>query len=156
MLKPVLQGFIDTFDNPESDSVAAFWNQICDYQGGSGMSFYSGWITAFCFWDTKGKRQIKTLGEHIDAKHIPSGFTTVPVTIDDNGVRVFAEMLAGSVGIVSTSSGKPSAKKTYHSSQEEEKAGEDEEGPVGNDTLRPQLGWFMYEKADQGAVNRSL
>ena len=80
----------------------------------------------------------------------------MPVTIDDNGVRVFAEMLAGSVGIVSTSSGKPSAKKTYHSSQEEEKAGEDEEGPVGNDTLRPQLGWFMYERSDQGAANTFL
>lgn len=158
MLKTVLQGFIDTFDKPESDSVKSFWKQICDWRGGSGISRYSGWITAFCFWDTTGKRQIKNLGDGISATNIPSGFTTVPVTIDDNGRRIFAEMLAGSVGIVSTSSGQPSVQKTRcrrYREEEEEKASKGEEGPVGNDTLQPQLGWFMYEKADQTAPNSS-
>ena len=154
ILKPVLQGLVDTFDDPESDAVKAFWKQICDYQGGSGMNYYSGWITAFCFWDTRGKRQIRKIGDQIDQKHFPSGYTTVPVTIIDNGVRVTAEMLAGSVGIVSTSSGRPSAKRRYWIVPKEEDKEEDKEGPVGNDTLQPQLGWFMYEKAEQPAPNR--
>ena len=145
MLKPVLQGFIDTFKNPESDSVKEIWKRICDWQGGSGMSYYSGWITAFCFWDTKGKRQIKNLGDEIDADKIPDGLTTVPVKIDDNGVDISAEMLAGSVGMACISSGKPSARWAY---QEEEEEFGYEEGPVGTDTLQPQLGWFMYEKAE--------
>ncbi|OAL53051.1 hypothetical protein IQ07DRAFT_585032 [Pyrenochaeta sp. DS3sAY3a] len=149
ILKPIVQGFVDTFDGPESDSVKAFWKQICDYRGGSGISRYSGWITAFCFWDTKGKRQIKRVGDYIDSENIPNGFTTVPVTIDDNGLVVLAEMLAGSVGIVGTSSGKPSVIRGQYRSLEEKKANEGKEGPIGNDTMQPQLGWFMYEKADQ-------
>ncbi|KAF2120265.1 hypothetical protein BDV96DRAFT_674566 [Lophiotrema nucula] len=131
LLRPILQGFIDTFDDPESDSVKAFWKQICDYEGGSGMCYYSGWITAFCFWDNEGRRQIKGKRVGVSADSIPSGFTTVPVTINDNGLIVYAKMLAGSVGIISTSTNK------------------DKKGPVGNDSLRPQLGWCMYEKAGQ-------
>jgi hypothetical protein len=159
LLKPVIQGFIDTFSSPDSDSTKEFWAQICAVDRGSGFHYYSGWITAFCFWNTEGKRQVWDAESQVSKSRIPSGFTTVPVTIEDNGVEVLAEMLAGSVGIVSTSSGRPSAKRRiYYSSKEmkeAEEADKDTEGPVGNDTLRPRLGWFMYEKAGQTAPNSS-
>lgn len=121
----------------------ALWKRICLYHGGSGPHYYSGWITAFCFWNEEGERQIEKLGDHLDVRKVPCGFITVPVEIDDHGYKVSAEMLAGSVGIVSTSSGKPSAKKFFRKPT----AGDNEEGPIGNDTLQPQPGWFIYEKA---------
>ncbi|KAJ7057616.1 hypothetical protein C8F01DRAFT_1060595 [Mycena amicta] len=54
LLRPVLARFIASFDAPESN--AEFWNQIAHYQaGGSGPSYYSGWINAFMVFDDTGK-----------------------------------------------------------------------------------------------------
>lgn len=147
ILRPILKSFIDTFKTPEADSVKKFWKKICLNHGVSDVTEYSGWITAFCFWDSKGRRQIEKVGDLIDVNDVPCGFTRVPVKIDDNGVEVSAEMLAGSVCIVNTSSGKPSASTNYHS-REAEEADDNDKGPVGDDTLQPRLGWFIYEKAD--------
>ena len=56
LLKPVLQRFVRSFDEPVGKEVLEFWGQIAHHiSGGSGPSYYSGWITAFCFWDEKGK-----------------------------------------------------------------------------------------------------
>ena len=56
LLKPVVQRFVRSFDEPEGEEVVSFWGQIAHYiRGGSGPSFYSGWITAFCLWDEDGK-----------------------------------------------------------------------------------------------------
>ena len=56
LLKPVVQRFIRSFDEPAGKEVLEFWGQIAHYlSGGSGPSYYSGWITAFCLWDHEGK-----------------------------------------------------------------------------------------------------
>ena len=56
LLKPVLTGFIMTFNKPDSKDTTTFWNRIAHYESmGSGPTYYSGWITAFCFWDEGGK-----------------------------------------------------------------------------------------------------
>ena len=56
LLKPVLQRFVRSFDEPEGEEVVTFWGQIAHHaRGGSGPSYYSGWITAFCLWDKEGK-----------------------------------------------------------------------------------------------------
>ena len=56
LLKPVVQRFVKSFDEPVGKEVLEFWGQIAHHvSGGSGPSYYSGWITAFCFWDEKGK-----------------------------------------------------------------------------------------------------
>lgn len=56
LLKPVVQRFVRSFDEPVAKEVLEFWGQIAHHiSGGSGPSYYSGWITAFCFWDEKGK-----------------------------------------------------------------------------------------------------
>lgn len=45
LLKPVLGSFVASFDHPDSSQTLE----------GSGYDYLSGWITAFCFWDTDGK-----------------------------------------------------------------------------------------------------
>ena len=96
-----------------------FWQRIChQYNRGSGPRYLTGWITAFCFWDSDGKLLYRDPGERkyleldgarfhgIDINDVPSGFGTVPVTINDNGLELPAMMVAGSVGIEASSSGK--------------------------------------------------
>lgn len=149
LLKPILRHFIRSFDEPEHAEIQAFWGKICrkEYLGSGGPDAYSGWITAFCFWNNEGKRQISgQRGLSMDGvnygqvwrSQIPNGFTTVPVHIHDNGEDVEAEMLAGSVGINCTSSMTSSA-----------------DGTMGLDTMQNHHGWFIYEKgaADEGSAS---
>jgi hypothetical protein len=51
LLRPVIKRMIRTFEDPEETS---FWQHILDVKSGSGSTEYTGWVTAFCFWDDKG------------------------------------------------------------------------------------------------------
>lgn len=55
MLVPILEKFISAKKgNPDVE----FWEKICNrHGGGSGPSYLSGWITAFCVFNKDGKRQ---------------------------------------------------------------------------------------------------
>ncbi|KAI9878698.1 MAG: hypothetical protein M1830_010791 [Pleopsidium flavum] len=56
LLRPVLDRFVTAFDKPDSGKNRDFWQRIAHYSGGgSGPTYLSGWITAFCFFDDKGK-----------------------------------------------------------------------------------------------------
>ncbi|KZW01200.1 hypothetical protein EXIGLDRAFT_760960 [Exidia glandulosa HHB12029] len=64
LLMPVLGRFVETFDAcagsqagvHDDAELDAFWSKIVHWrQGGSGPSFLSGWLTAFCVFDAKGK-----------------------------------------------------------------------------------------------------
>ena len=151
LLKPVILRFIRSFDDPTSDDVINFWQRIAHFtSGGSGPSYYSGWITAFCFWDDEGgcKYPMHSLGgrgnddmwkrarypgltlddalyHRIESDSVPSGYSTVPVTVDDNGHVFSAVMIAGSVGIGCSSS---------------------QERVDALDTIHAETGWWMYEK----------
>ena len=156
LLKPIIRHFILSFDTPASDEVINFWQRIAHFTtGGSGPSWYSGWISAFCFWDDKGKyllgmpsaKQDRALQRekarrpalvldgvvygHVDTKLVPQGYTTVPVVVDDNGHEFPAMMIAGSVGIGCSGS--------------EKGEGEGHEEVV-LDTVQPETGWWMFEK----------
>jgi hypothetical protein len=57
LLKPVLARFVRSFDEgwAESKEGREFWQRIAhDEAGGSGPSYFSGWITAFCTFNDKG------------------------------------------------------------------------------------------------------
>lgn len=75
-----------------------FWTTICDYRsGGSGPSYLSGWITAFCVFNDKGQWQGGD-GEgypRIDFDDVPTGYATVPMIVDDNGQRYDTVLIAG-------------------------------------------------------------
>lgn len=86
-----------------------FWTKICDYRPtGSGPTYLSGWITAFCVFDKKGYWQgdcttvelprgytIENNYPIINIKSIPPGYNTVEVLVDDNGKKYETVMFAG-------------------------------------------------------------
>lgn len=161
LLKPVVSRFVQSFDDPTSKEVIDFWQRIAHLDaGGSGPSYYSGWITAFCFWDKDGKRLLQNLAarrkeredapwrnsvypklvldgavyHQVESSDVPVGFSSVPVKIDDNGFELDALMIAGSVGISVTSSGEKLAA---------------EDNKIGNDTFAPVSGWWMFAKKSE-------
>lgn len=158
LLRPVLEHFVASFDNPSSPDVLDFWNKCAHrLSGGSGPAYLSGWITAFCFWNEDGhslcdRQQVGRVSResnagyrdgceidgvffhNVETDDIPFGASSVPVKVDDNGVPYETKMLAGMVGIQATSSGQM-LDNSYT---------RDPTGP-GLDTLQPVSGWWMYE-----------
>jgi hypothetical protein len=60
LLRPILRQFAIAFDMVEEGKTPDpdFWGRICHYDsGGSGPSYISGWLTAFCVWSQKGEWQ---------------------------------------------------------------------------------------------------
>jgi hypothetical protein len=58
MLQPVLARFVKAFEPgyAESEGNLRFWQCVADkHVGGSGPSYLSGWITAFCAFDSQGR-----------------------------------------------------------------------------------------------------
>ncbi len=191
LLKPVLARFVQSFQSPDSEEVLDFWQRIVHkYNMGSGRTYLSGWITAFCFWEEDGKllyrdpgpptrwneerdynfrRNDKTSFEKdfpvekdfrgekdrqkewnglqnprlmldgvayhkVDIKDVPPGYGSVPVHVDDNGNEFDTTMIAGSVGIKGTSSGRPL-----------------QNGQPGLDTIQPVSGWFIFDLLEKSA-----
>jgi hypothetical protein len=55
LLYPVLSRFVRAFDDPDSKENIEFWQRIVHWRNMSGDAILSGWVTAFCVWDTEGK-----------------------------------------------------------------------------------------------------
>ena len=56
LLRPVISRFILSFDDPAAAEVIDFWQRVFGAKAQmSGLVLYSGWISAFCFWDEDGK-----------------------------------------------------------------------------------------------------
>jgi hypothetical protein len=162
LLYPVIENFILSFDPPSSHRVIQFWRKIAHQTGGSNTPILSGWITAFCMWNEKGRslyapdgkgpnrkinleqRDMRRPGCDLDdmlyhrvsTTSIPLGFASVLVKVDDNGNKFHATMLAGSVGMQATSSGNKLDDGTGSAR------------PTVRpdlDSLQPVTGWSMYE-----------
>ena len=147
MLRPILTRFVRAFDGePDVD----FWSRVCHYHPqGSGPTYLSGWITAFCVWSSEGKwqgpplsqppRAIHLLGGEtetvpelvldnisypiIESDDVPVGFCEVDVQLDDNGEKLPCIMVSGHLAL----------------SVEGEK----------KDTVRPLSSWFMFVKEEE-------
>ena len=173
LLKPILKNFIASFDSPSDTKVLDFWSKIAHELRRSGSHTLSGWITAFCFWDEKGKllRRGKyettnpdidisrefdaSLYHRIEISDIPSGYASVPVTVDDNGEIHHTRMVAGSVGIGVTSSGHILDAGHRHMDRGFRYGPRGEHIPLeieaqpenqpGLDSLQPVSGFWMYE-----------
>jgi|SRR3989344_2254215 len=106
MLLPVLQKFIDSVAGKPD---LKWWNQIANHVGGgSGPSYYSGWITVFSVFNNNGewagdkKAFTDWCGNYfssewllIDTEDITSSEITVNVTVDDNGKEYKTVFTAG-------------------------------------------------------------
>ncbi|TKA72609.1 hypothetical protein B0A49_07170 [Cryomyces minteri] len=157
-LKPVISRFVDTFDTSSHGILASkyFWQHIAHYSGGgSGPTYLSGWITAFCFWDGEGKCLRSNRNaypvEHsygsptpelyldgvryhrLEREDVPVGYCSVPMHLNDHGEELRTLMVAGSVGLSVSSSGQE-----LHS------------GGKGLDSLQPEVGWWLFEAHDFG------
>ncbi|KAF9314568.1 hypothetical protein BG003_004050 [Podila horticola] len=133
LLKPVVTGFIETFNNPNAADTNDFWQRIAHQsRGGSGPTYLSGWITAFCFFDSDGDSLYNggnnrngsplTLGgatfHHVNINKIPAAYAEVPVLLDDDGTEFKTVMVAGLVGMRVSGN---------------------------NDTIQPQPAWWIAE-----------
>jgi hypothetical protein len=94
-MEPILKRFVRSFDEPDSDDIRKFWNQIAfakegNFCGAAPLEV-SGWITGFLFWDGEGKRWEKggtpvvTIDEvgytmH-DIRTFPVGYARAPFTM---------------------------------------------------------------------------
>ncbi|KAI8966198.1 hypothetical protein F5Y11DRAFT_186496 [Daldinia sp. FL1419] len=141
LLRPILDGFIASFKDPEGDITRMFWQSICNEHvpNGSGTTTYSGWITSFCFWDESGRclHGLKPGQEvRLTRSQMPSGFSKVPVTLLNDGIEIPTEMVAGSMAIrafrTRDAVGACDSRPQMHRSE-------------GNDTIQPEVGWFMYK-----------
>ncbi|RYC65441.1 hypothetical protein CHU98_g758 [Xylaria longipes] len=162
LLRPILTRFIRSFDEPDSQEVIGFWRDICSVQAASGQQSYNGWISAFCFWNSKGQRQLspqshlreryrsKSHGflcldgvyyHEIDPDKTPPGYATLPMRVNDHGTIINAEMLSGSVGISCTSSGRVSTGPG---------------GDIGIDTMQPHSAWFIYDQEPEDDRARDM
>ena len=129
-LRAVVRRFVGAFDGERDVN---FWQRICCETGGMSMApRYSGWITAFCWWDPEGER----LGyipssrdglvldgvpfRTVKVGDVPAGLAEVDVSLNDNGVKFDCMMVAGHVAYQAVGEGK--------------------------DGIRPFPGWFMFVK----------
>ncbi|KAI1412898.1 hypothetical protein F5Y13DRAFT_38976 [Hypoxylon sp. FL1857] len=140
LLRPVLDGFVASFKDPESEATRRFWQGICNEHvpNGSGTIAYSGWITSFCFWDESGRcLHGPKVGQEVKLtrSQMPSGFAKVPVTLLDNGLEIPTEMVAGSMAIRAF---RPKETAGACSRPQMRRS-------AGNDTIQPEVGWFMYK-----------
>ena len=180
LLKPILTNFIASFDSPSDAKILDFWGKIADEFQRSGSHTLSGWITAFCFWDEQGKllrrgnfettnpdiditREFDaSLYHRIEMSNIPSGYASVPIIVDDNGKTHYTRMVAGSVGIRVTSSGRILDVGHRHKGRGFRYGPRGERIPLvleaqpgnqpGLDSLQPVSGFWMYELFGDGKV----
>ena len=104
MLEPILDQCVAAArGTPDRD----FWARICHYTpGGSGPSYLSGWISAFCVFDEDGQWQgdVKSVGRGtlnnapypvVELSSVAPGYVTVPMLVDDNGTEHHTVLFAG-------------------------------------------------------------
>ncbi|KAJ6568788.1 hypothetical protein B0H19DRAFT_687517 [Mycena capillaripes] len=72
LLVPVISRFVAAFDSPDKPANVDFWQKVAHFvPGGSGPSFYSGWISAFCAFNEEGKWIGLPLKEHVPQTFSP-------------------------------------------------------------------------------------
>lgn len=161
LLRSIISRLVSNFDIDMTSETKTFWNTIVHHESmGSGPSCISGWITAFCFWNSEGKPlyydtppafstpytptkksniimpklEIDVVWyASVDMKIISVGYTGVPVLVNDNGVEYKTKMVAGSLGIGVDKSGK-----------------KDKYGVEKLDSVRSLSGWIIYELVSEG------
>ncbi|KAJ6450813.1 hypothetical protein C8R45DRAFT_1042894 [Mycena sanguinolenta] len=75
LLHPVIIRFVAAFDAPESQENIHFWAKVAHHHGGSGMSYYSGWINAFNVFSTEGKWLGNSLNKDVISTTAPEVLT---------------------------------------------------------------------------------
>lgn len=158
LLTPLLENFTDAFTafsptTPNSQrqrEIRDFFSRICHRESfGSGPSYISGWLVAFCAFNKDGEwqlqqpqdsfrkypmaigdagclvaplRPVPALSLRVDSSDIPNGYVEVDVKINDNGMEFDGVMVAGLAG--------------YKVLGEQK------------DTVQPHAAWWIFTKAE--------
>lgn len=162
MLRPILNNFIRSFEEPEHEEVVRFWNTIATRNPmSSGTPYYTGWITAFCFWDDKGKAKRRSSENNlggviyptVDVDKVPVGFARVPVKIDNYGTIINSYMVAGSMGIQAMTKDMLSRNvhpttQTINVVSSEQRESEVPSSDSDLTVIQPLSGWLIYEEEE--------
>ncbi|KAK4174133.1 hypothetical protein QBC36DRAFT_46073 [Triangularia setosa] len=148
----VLFNLVNSYRDPGGKSTKEFWQRVLDRHepNGSGQTTFTGWaINGFCWWDENGRHDPGKIKNGMTRGEIPMGFGRCPVSLWDNGVEVKTEMVAGTVGVRVGSMWEM----LRRVEEEEWPGGRPEGGRIPErrgeptekiDTLRAEVGWFMY------------
>ncbi|KAI1171586.1 hypothetical protein F4777DRAFT_582784 [Nemania sp. FL0916] len=160
VLRPVVGGFLETFDSPDAEHVRDFWARSINWQRGSGMNHLSGWITAFLMWDEEGKFRINEFqkeqvkkgplpgskvplynlhpfsnfgwgGVRVDLDQVPAGFVSVPVKLKNPETNLMVD--------TELLAGSVGMEALATEQPQEQSSGEERY------TLKPVTGWWMYQ-----------
>ncbi|KAL6886051.1 hypothetical protein GGI43DRAFT_431858 [Trichoderma evansii] len=154
LLTKIIEKMIETYDYPDDQTTKDFWMKAVHEAGSEGswpggLETLSGWLTAFCFWDSEGQTvhqyTDKELLEYDDAKledrkrliiddvvfpiiragRVPKGLVQVLITVIDSSTNLEynTTVIAGSVGMTETAS----------------------ENEAVYDTFQPRSGWWMLQ-----------
>ncbi|THU79762.1 hypothetical protein K435DRAFT_823835 [Dendrothele bispora CBS 962.96] len=154
LLHPILTRFVRAFDDPNGQENIDFWNKVAHYDSmGSGPTYLSGWITAFCAWNEDGqwigKNQARenefamelslddTRYHWLDSSEVPAGYASVDVKLDDNGEIFDTIMVSGLVGM-----------RVFPSN--DNKLSEN----GSQDAVKPLPGWWIFIKRDEHLPGR--
>ncbi|ODM22294.1 hypothetical protein SI65_03140 [Aspergillus cristatus] len=148
ILQPVLEGFVACFDRPDDPAVIDFWHKCAHKSGGSGTQPVSPSppdMREFGSYQENSELD-KVLSHRIDMEDLPCEYTSVPVTVDNNGTIYKTQMIAGLIGIQATSSGRllDQTKLSYDRNGRRVSVATIQE--PGLDSIQPVSGWWMFEK----------
>jgi len=99
----VMANFVDAFQGKVDTD---FWNRIAHISGGgSGPRYLAGWILSLIAFDENGKYFLNDLKSiqatnkfgKLNTNDVPPGVVTVPVKIDDNGMKYDTLLYAGAM-----------------------------------------------------------
>lgn len=176
MLRPILNNMIRSFEHPKDEDVVRFWNTIATHNPvGSGTNYYTGWITAFCFWNEKGRAKYRSSRNNVGGvfyptvavDKVPVGFARVPVKIDNYGTIIESNMVAGSLGIQAmtvnqqmstrdmSSRDRPSPMQTNNVSSSQQGESEVSTSDPELTVIQPLSGWVIYEQQAEQPSNAS-
>lgn len=155
----IAEKMIETFDQPDSQSIKDFWMRAVHEAGEAGSSdikTLSGWLTSFCYWSESGHKVSQYSDEDlnnrrhqidrrrlvvdgiafpiINAGSVPRAIAEVPVVFLDyeSGLRYDTTVVTGFMGVESTASEEAKQKSVFSSLR-----------GLFNDTVQPRSGYFV-------------
>ncbi|KAK1243506.1 hypothetical protein MKX08_001644 [Trichoderma sp. CBMAI-0020] len=159
-LAKIAEKMVDTFDQPDSQSVKDFWMRAVHEAGENGSSdvkTLSGWLTVFCYWSELGSKVNQYSDEYLNRRNhrtdrrrlvvdgivfpiiaagdVPRAIAEVPIVFLDyeSGIRYDTTVVTGFMGVESTTSEEGKQKSAF-----------------STDTVQPRSGYFiLVNKTDR-------
>ncbi|KAF4430536.1 hypothetical protein F53441_13940 [Fusarium austroafricanum] len=145
-LIPIIQRISVSLKRPHSAQASEFWGSMVKKDWGSTSNTITGWLSAFCFWDSNGdatdpdNKAVEVDGVlcwRVKYKRIPLGFASMPIKLIDQGCLSNCTMIGGMTSI--------------WSSKWESSGAEDD---PGSDTVDPIPAWILYWNNKNGTAEQ--